>query len=221
MIFMVLFGSFDDNKSYAIEPLTAGAIAFACSTLALSLGFGFVDSQSDNFTQGVMKLYSNFSTNVKNIVDRIARKKMEGSPTFDITPDELQAFGNDLSNLISDGSSSGGVTTISFPTYKFTQSNDSYESSLIEHKNMALDTLWHNYGLNRNTDYLNYRIYYDGNLLHDHGYMRFDFGSKKLDWWRIYDNQLGEVNSSSSKTPSYNVPQMYYYENNGDFYYMC
>lgn len=91
---------FRNNSSYAIEPITASIIATVLASLALSLGFRLVDSTSDSFTQGCMTLYENFSTNLKNLIDRIAGERQAGSSTFDISPEEMQMFADELSSLI-------------------------------------------------------------------------------------------------------------------------
>lgn len=91
------------NKySYAIEPITASIIATVLASLALSLGFKLVDSTSESFTEGCMTLYNNFSTNLKNIIDRIAGDKEAGETTFDISPEEMELFASELSSLISE-----------------------------------------------------------------------------------------------------------------------
>lgn len=91
---------FRNNSSYAIEPITASIIATVLASLALSLGFKLVDSTSDSFTQGCMTLYENFSTNLKNLINRIAGEKQNGASTFDISPEEMEMFANELSSLI-------------------------------------------------------------------------------------------------------------------------
>lgn len=175
MIFMVLFGSFDDNKSYAIEPLTATIVASVCSSLALSLGFRLIDSQSENFTQGVMKLYSNFSTNVKNILDRIGNKRMKGSSTFDITPDELQAFGNELSAAINDITVNPiGTTVIQFPEITWDSPSNTYEIKDFKYPEISAHNLFVTYGLDYG-DSFKVELFYKDQIYHSYYY------SEKID----------------------------------------
>ena len=54
--------------------------------LARSLGFVILDKTIEDSQVHYEELYSNFTSNTKSLIDRIAEKKQSGSSTYDVTP---------------------------------------------------------------------------------------------------------------------------------------
>ena len=110
--FLLMFNIYDINilskkitinknqRVEALEPISSSILASVVAGICLSLGFNLVQSTGPMFEQGCMTLYNNFSQNVKNIIDRIARLKIDGLENYKISTDELSQIHDEVNSFI-------------------------------------------------------------------------------------------------------------------------
>ena len=200
---------------HAIEPVTAYFISSAIAGLALSLGYQLVNSTSDSFTQGCMTLYNNFTTNTKNLIDRIAGRKQAGDSTYDVTPSELESFGNELTSAIEGSvSENNGIISFNLPAYNFPGSNP---FNRVYFPDTDFHNVFVNLGLNYGETY-DLKIYYNENLISHCTYTeRLDSsGNLTSDVYDVMKNRAYYGNSVPYPTPNINV---FYSRYDGVYYY--
>ena len=96
-----------NNGSTIVNNATKYDKTETIKNLARSLGFVILNKTIEESQPHYEELYNNFTTNTKALIDQIAGKKQAGDSTYDVTPAELEAFGNELTSAITDLSNGG------------------------------------------------------------------------------------------------------------------
>ena len=187
----------------------------AIKNLARSLGFVILNKTVEESQPHYEELYNNFTTNTKSVVDRIAGKKRAGDSTYDVTPAELESFGNELTSAIESSVEAGEPVTLQIAPFNppfSSNSGISYsDSKSYEFPEFPIDKLMIDYNIPFNR-FLNYRVYYDDELLYDYGIKRYNLSSTLLNWWLIKDNITGNTVKSNNMGVQYDKPWMTYWK---------